>query len=192
MPIIHFLNYMETLFELLPLKKSECTVWRLPDDTLNIYDKYTQENEKYENDKCLSNFSTSKRIEENKQRKEDDIKDQNVDIQNKSDEIVKETNKKSKKEKILPSKIITNLCHNSEINYEYIKKSFIEFLSQKGFQKMFGVKKTSEVMKGLAEDKWNKSFVLFISFIFNKVFIYLKKEVSFYPLEGKHEEYISL
>jgi len=190
---------METLFELLPLKKTESVAWRLPDDgTTNIYKKYTQGNEIHENDTYLQKesinqtFSNSNKIETKKQRKDDNIKDQNDEIQNKSVEIVKETKKKSTKEKILPSKIITNLCHNSEINYEYIKKSFIDFLSQKEFQKMFGVKKTSEVMKGLTEDKWNKSFVLFISFIFNKVFIYLKKEVSFYPLEGNHEEYISL
>lgn len=186
---------METLFELLPLKKSECAVWRLPDDTLNIYAKYTQSNAKHQNVKCLSNISTQKRIEANKQRKDDDIKDKNIEIQNKGgvhNAIVKETSKKTKKEKILPSKLITNLCHNSDINYDYMKKSLIDFISQKEFQKMFGVKKTSEVMKGLVEDKWNKSFVLFISFIFNKVFIYLKKEVSFYPLEGKQEEYISL
>ena len=123
----------------------------------------------------------------NKSYEDERENNQNTELAKEEKEI-----KKSKKEKVLPSKVITELCHNSDINYDYIKKSLIDFISKKEFQKMFGVKKTSEVMKGLVEDKWNKSFVIFISFIFNKVFIYLKKEVSFYPLEDNKDKYITL
>lgn len=183
---------MESLFELLPLKTSECIIWKLQDDTKNIYSKYTQGNENQKTNICL-NINKSCEDENKKNNKPNkSYEDERQDNQNK--ELAKEEKeiKKSKKEKVLPSKVITELCHNSDINYDYIKKSLIDFISKKEFQKIFGVKKTSEVMKGLVEDKWNKSFVTFISFIFNKVFIYLKKEVSFYPLEDNKDKYITL
>jgi len=186
---------MESLFELLPLKTSECVIWKLQDDTKNIYSKYTQGNENPKSI-CLKKEINKSCEDENQKgicpKPKKTCEDQKQDNQNK--DLAKEEKeiKKSKKEKILPSKVITELCHNSYINYDYIKKSLIDFISKKEFQKMFGVKKTSEVMKGLVEDKWNKSFVVFISFIFNKVFIYLKKEVSFYPLENNKDKYITL
>ena len=34
-------------------------------------------------------------------------------------------------------------------------------------------------MKGLTENKWNKSLVIFLSFIFDTSFVYLNKDVQF-------------
>lgn len=66
-----------------------------------------------------------------------------------------------------------------ETDKEYIKSKLIEFISIKEFQSIFGIKKTSEIMKGITEDKWNKSLVIFYSFLFDISFVYLKKDVVF-------------
>ena len=78
-----------------------------------------------------------------------------------------------------PYDVIIELSCCVPMNYDYIKQKLIDFIAQKEFQTIFGVKKTSETMKGIIENKWNKSLVIFLSFIFDTVFVYLKKEVVF-------------
>lgn len=79
----------------------------------------------------------------------------------------------------LPMQVIIQLSENVPINTDYIKTSLIEFISKKDFQKVFGVKKTAEVMKGITENKWNKSLVLFLSFMYDTAFVYLNKDVVY-------------
>ena len=184
---------MDSLFETLPSKSSAPTTWTFEDKQSSLYKKYTQG--QIIEDKLDTHNDKPKEI----QKEESNVNCVQTPVnaefhKEKTEEELKKitTDKKTKKDKVLPSHIITELCNNSYINYEYIKQSMIDFISKKEFQKMFGVKKTSEVLKGITEDKWNKSFVTFVSFIFNKVFIYLKKEVSFYPLDGKQHECITL
>lgn len=84
-----------------------------------------------------------------------------------------------KKKKVLPIELIIKLTDNSELNREYIKAKLIETISLKSYIKIFGLKKSSEIMNGIIANKWNKSLVLFVSFLLDKTFIYLNKEVTF-------------
>lgn len=98
-------------------------------------------------------------------------------------ETIKSVSTKSakctKKDKQTPLDIIILLSDNNAINADYIKQCIKNFISTKEFQKVFTLKKTSEVMKGITENKWNKSLVLFISFIFDVSFVYLGKDVMY-------------
>jgi len=58
-----------------------------------------------------------------------------------------------------------------------IKSKLIEFISEPEFSKVFGMKKSSEIMTALTKDSWNQSVSLFISFFLNKHIIY--KEISY-------------
>jgi hypothetical protein len=90
-----------------------------------------------------------------------------------------------------PTTVILQLSENNEINSGYMQQKIIEFISKKEFIKFFGVKKSSEVMSALSANKWNKSLVLFISFLFDVSFIYLNKEVQ-YDSEKKYEDVITI
>ena len=186
---------MDTLLDIIPTS-SLPTKWTLNDDQLCLYNKYTQNNnvsstyivDKINLKKSPDNTAMSKNVIE----MVSDTKDVQIEPKLKTEYCKQDSLKKTKTvKKPTPSQIITELCGNSEINYDYIKNSLVNFISQKSFQTMFGIKKTSEVMKGLNENKWNKSFVTFVSFIFNKAFIYLKKEVSFYPATENTSLYTS-
>jgi len=49
-----------------------------------------------------------------------------------------------------------------------VKEKLIDFISKIEFSKVFGMKKTSEIMSGIVNNRWNVSTALFISFLFNK------------------------
>lgn len=93
------------------------------------------------------------------------------------EKTVKQAAKHTKRQ--MPMQIIIELSQNDAINTDYIKTSLIDFISKKDFQKLFGVKKTAEVMKGITENKWNKSLVLFLSFMYDTAFVYLNKDVIY-------------
>jgi hypothetical protein len=99
-----------------------------------------------------------------------------------SQDVAKDLGKKtSRTKKTSPMHIIISLSDNNIINQDYINDQLKAFISKPEFQKVFGIKKTSEIMKGLTENKWNKSLVLFLSFLFEKPFVYLAKDVTYYP-----------
>ena len=89
------------------------------------------------------------------------------------------TIKKTTVKKLTPMDIIVNLSENTSANADYINDTLKQFITKQEFQKIFGIKKTTEVMKGLTENKWNKSLVLFLSFMFDATFVYLNKEVVY-------------
>jgi hypothetical protein len=89
-------------------------------------------------------------------------------------------NKQCKTAKPTPMDIVIQLSDNNLVNADYIKQSLIDFISKKEFQKAFGVKRTSEIMQAISENKFNKSMALFVSFIFDVTFVYLNKDVSYY------------
>ena len=60
-----------------------------------------------------------------------------------------------------------------------MKDKLIEKISEKNYIKVFGQKKSSEIMNSIVLNKWNKSLVIFISFLLKIKFIYLNKEVVF-------------
>ena len=79
----------------------------------------------------------------------------------------------------------------SDISKKYIKNKLIEKISDKNYIKVFGIKKSSEIMSGIVNNNWNKSLVIFISFLLDKKIIYEKKEVLFNK-ELKNIETITL
>ena len=62
---------------------------------------------------------------------------------------------------------------------DYIREQLLDFISIKEFQSVFGVKNTTEIMKGITNNKWNKQLILLFSFLFDISFLYLKKDVMF-------------
>jgi hypothetical protein len=53
-----------------------------------------------------------------------------------------------------------------------VKDKLIEVLSSNEYTKVFGAKKSAEMMTGIVNNKWNKSTVLFLSFLFDKAVVY--------------------
>jgi hypothetical protein len=86
-------------------------------------------------------------------------------------------NNPKKSKKMLPIELIIQLSETNDV--DYIKSKLQSFISQKEFSSVFGVKKCSEIMTGITNDKWNKSLVLFLSFFFDVKFMYLNKEVVY-------------
>ena len=89
--------------------------------------------------------------------------------------------KQEKHEKQNPIEFILNKCNmiNTDITKNIIKDKFKLFITEHKVTKIFGQKKTSEMLNGILNNKWNISLVILISFIFDTKFIYLKKEVLF-------------
>jgi hypothetical protein len=81
--------------------------------------------------------------------------------------------------KIKPMETIILLSDNIDLNADYMRSKLVDFISKKDFRTIFGVKKAADIMKGLTENKWNKSLVIFVSFIFDTAFVYLNKDVVF-------------
>jgi len=71
-----------------------------------------------------------------------------------------------------------------------IKNKLIEFISIPECSKVFGMKKSSEIMTALTKDSWNQSISLFISFLLNKHVIYKEKSYVYY--KDKENETITI
>ena len=108
--------------------------------------------------------------------------------QNVKENVKQNVKQNVKNKKILPIELIIMLTDNSELNREYVKKKLIETISLKSYIKVFGLKKSSEIMNGIIANKWNKSLVLFVSFLLDKTFIYLNKEVTFTKEANEYEK----
>ena len=87
-------------------------------------------------------------------------------------------NKKNKSES--PLDLIIRFTDVDKIMKQDIKSKLIEFISEPEFSKVFGMKKSSEIMTALTKDSWNQSVSLFISFFLNKHIIYKEKSYSYY------------
>ena len=91
----------------------------------------------------------------------------------KKEEIKKERTTKQKNES--PIDLILRLTLVDKIMKQDIKDKLIEFISVPEFSKVFGMKKTSEIMTAISKESWNQSMSLFISFLLNKNVIYKDK-----------------
>ena len=94
----------------------------------------------------------------------------------------KDVKKDTKKEKKI--KPLTFICNNlyiieDDTNIQYIKNKLVDRISNKNYIKVFGVKKSSEIMSAIINNRWNMSLVLFLSFLFDKKIFYDKKEILF-------------
>lgn len=106
------------------------------------------------------------------------IDDNNIELLENKTESFKA---KSKIKKKLPLELLStelNLIITDD-TYNYIKTRITKLLEDKKYIKVFGVKKTAEIVSGIVNNKWNISLVLFMSFLLDKKFIYLKKEILF-------------
>ena len=74
-----------------------------------------------------------------------------------------------KKQKIeSPIDLIIRLTLVDKLMKQDIKEKLIEFISLPEFSKVFGMKKTSEIITALSKESWNQSISLFISFLLDK------------------------
>ena len=106
----------------------------------------------------------------------------------KKEEEPSSKNKKSKIES--PLDLIIRFTYVDKIMKQDIKTKLIEFISEPDFSKVFGMKKSSEIMTALTKDSWNQSISLFISFFLNKHIIYKEKSYSYY--KNKEETIITV
>lgn len=75
-------------------------------------------------------------------------------------------------ENLSPLEFIMEHCSVNIISKDYIKQKLIETISRKDYNKIFGLKKSSEIMTGITKDRWNKSLALFMSFLSDKEILY--------------------
>lgn len=166
------------ILSILPSRSNDqCLLWKY-EDRQDLYEKYTQytdENVTKNNTEMIhvSSFKKSDFIVEQHKKKEQETTEET----HSKTEISVKSKKNNKRDS--PMTIVVKITDNIEINSEYMRNKLIQFISKKEFQKFFGVKKTADVMKGLTENKWNKSVALFMSFIFDISFIYLNKPVKY-------------
>ncbi len=99
----------------------------------------------------------------------------------------KELVKKMVNKNIKPLDLVIRLTNNIQFNKDYIKDELIKLISDKKYIKIFGLKKSSEILAGLSGNIWNSSTVLFLSFILDISINYETKEIKFY----KDREYKS-
>lgn len=200
------------IIDQLPSNNDNEILWKL-EDTL-LYEKYTQYVKPNKNNiiapipkKIEKDISTTSIAEltkffpthqndklNTKQENDEKIKIEQTSAKSESSKKATETTEATKRVKRQsPMSVILKLSENNEINSGYMQQKLIEFISKKEFIKFFGVKKSAEVMSALSANKWNKSLVLFISFMFDVSFIYLNKEVQVqYDSEKKYEDVITI
>ena len=137
----------------LELKQHEDTMWKL--ENIDLYNKFTQ-------------YIYNEKIKDNK-------------VLNETEKLQVTDNLVNKKNKISPIELI---CKNNKIIYnelslKYIKEKLVNMITLKEFSKNFGNKKSSEIMNGVVNNKWNTSLALFMSFLFNSKIIYQGKDILF-------------
>ena len=109
------------------------------------------------------------------QKKEEPVQTKKEPLQRKEEPI------QTKKTKIeSPLDLIIRFTYVDKIMKQDIKNKLIDFISQPEFSKVFGMKKSSEIMTAITKDSWNQSISLFISFFLNKHVIYKEKSYSYY------------
>jgi|UniRef100_A0A6C0DL95 hypothetical protein len=104
---------------------------------------------------------------------------------------IKETKKTSVKSKIeSPIDLIMRLTATDRNMKQDIRNKLIDFISIPEFTKVFGMKKTGEIMTALSKDSWNQSISLFISFLLDKNIIY--KDKSYIYNKEKENQTITI
>jgi hypothetical protein len=83
-----------------------------------------------------------------------------------------------------PMKIILEESQTYDTYRDDVRDKIIKFISTKEFGKVFGITKSAEIMSGIANDRFNKSTVLFISFLFDKCVIYNDKNIIYNKNNG--------
>ena len=153
---------MENIMNTLPDNHtSNETLW-IYKDNIEIFNKYNQQ--------VIQNLPTS--ISPKQEPKQEAKQEPKQEAKQEA------KNKKSKIES--PLDLIIRLTYVDKIMKQDIKSKLIEFISEPEFSKVFGMKKSSEIMTALTKDSWNQSVSLFISFFLNKHIIYKEKSYIYY------------
>ena len=106
----------------------------------------------------------------------------------KLEKIIEKPLQKSKdKDKKTPIELIIEYTNTDIILKREIKDKLIETLGQSNYSKLFGLKKTSEMMTSITKDTWNQSIVLFISFLLERNIIYKSKSYLYNQEKNKGE-----
>ena len=104
-------------------------------------------------------------------------------------EVIKKIEEKPKveviKNKKSPIELIIQYTNTDVIFKREIKEKLIETLGQSNYSKLFGMKKTSEMMTSITKDTWNQSIVLFISFLLERNIIYKSKSYLYNKEKNK-------
>jgi len=104
-------------------------------------------------------------------------------------EVIKKIEEKPKVEVIKNKKstieLIIQYTNTDVIFKREIKEKLIETLGQSNYSKLFGMKKTSEMMTSITKDTWNQSIVLFISFLLERNIIYKSKSYLYNKEKNK-------
>jgi hypothetical protein len=104
----------------------------------------------------------------------------------KLEKIIEKPLQKSKdKDKKTPIELIIEYTNTDIILKREIKDKLIETLGQSNYSKLFGLKKTSEMMTSITKDTWNQSIVLFISFLLERNIIYKSKSYLYNKEKNK-------
>ena len=106
----------------------------------------------------------------------------------KDTKVINTTNKVNKvnkvnkpKKNVLAPLTIILIESNTFREYEgNIKEKLVTFITTNEFSKVFGITKTSEIMSGIVNNRWNKSTALFISFLFEKSINYNNTIINYY------------
>lgn len=87
--------------------------------------------------------------------------------------------KTGKKDVIKPLDIILQETNTFPQAVDKVKDKLIEVLSMQEYIKVFGAKKSAEMMTGIVNNKWNKSTALFLSFLFDKTVVYNEENIVY-------------
>ena len=153
------------------------TLW-IYKDNIEIFNKYNQQViHKIKKEEIKKEEIKKEEIKKEEIKKEEIKKEEIKKEEIKKDEIKKEEIKKGKiiKKNESPIDLILRLTLVDKIMKQDIKDKLIEFISVPEFSKVFGMKKTSEIMTAISKESWNQSISLFISFLLNKNIIYKDK-----------------
>jgi hypothetical protein len=165
---------MDKIMDTLPDNHiSNETLWMYKDN-IEIFNKYNQQvihKIKKQEPKIELKPKEEHRIKKQEPKKEPKIK---FEEETKEEPEIKK--QKITKQKIeSPVDLILRLTLVDKIMKQDIKNKLIEFISVPEFSKVFGMKKTSEIMTAISKESWNQSISLFISFLLDKNIIYKEK-----------------
>ncbi len=100
------------------------------------------------------------------------------------DTKVSRVSKNTKDKKVGPMKIILEESLSYDTFRDDVRDKIINFISSKEFAKVFGMTKSAEIMSGIANDRFNKSTALFISFLFDKCVVYNNNNIIYNKNNG--------
>ena len=141
---------IKILYDKINHNNNNSTIWKPVD--INVYNKFTQ------------NIDYIEPVIQEK------IEEENIIIKPK---------KIQKKTVLKPLDIILKESNTFDDFKDNVKEKLIDFVSKTEFNKVFGVTKSSEIMSGIVNNRWNKATALFISFLFSKSIEYNEAIVSY-------------